>query len=76
MPRHHGSRPRLALALTGGQALAVLDEDALTAPLDRAPLAFTVVGGARAPPRRAPRPPPTPTPPASWPTPRTTPHNT
>ncbi|KAB2388227.1 LLM class oxidoreductase [Actinomadura montaniterrae] len=47
MPRHHGSRPRLALALTGGQALAVLDEDALTALLDRAPLAFTVVGADR-----------------------------
>ncbi|MGI5329379.1 hypothetical protein [Actinomadura nitritigenes] len=53
MPDLDGSRPLLALALTGGQAQAVPDEDALASLLDRAPLAFTVAGAERVAPAEA-----------------------
>lgn len=53
MPDLDGARPRLALALTGDQALAVQAADALASLLDRAPLAFTVVGADRVAPAEA-----------------------
>ncbi|MFC5744486.1 LLM class flavin-dependent oxidoreductase [Actinomadura rugatobispora] len=47
MSEDFGARIHLALALSGDQALTVLADDALLARLDRAPLAFTVVGADR-----------------------------